>query len=224
MSNRHIERALTTIEVALSKANQLVDIACDWNLDEVEIDEEMVPTRTLAGDFNEALEALALLRSTIVERGGMYRTTTGGRLALGWKPTTFSRSMTGTMGPRPRSGWRSLTSGASVHTLSRTPISPYFWDYSSPPAEEQYRQRKWTAEEATHYQIYETVTEGTPVSPIFASLDDMIEWLVEGQVNSRPAAEAFARMGWAPTMLLDMKNGVLLEGIESTPMGRKGRS
>jgi hypothetical protein len=101
---------------------------------------------------------------------------------------------------------------------------PYFWDYSSPPAEERYRQRKWTAEEATHYQIYETVTEGTPVSPIFASLDDMIEWLVEGQVNSRPAAEAFARMGWAPTMLLDMKNGVLLEGIESTPMGRKGRS
>jgi hypothetical protein len=67
MSNRHIERALTTIEVALSKANQLVDIACDWNLDEVEIDEEMVPTRTLAGDFNEALEALALLRSTIVD-------------------------------------------------------------------------------------------------------------------------------------------------------------
>jgi hypothetical protein len=67
MSNRHIERALTTIEVALSKANQLVDIACDWNLDEVEINEEMVPTRTLTGDFNEALEALALLRSTIVD-------------------------------------------------------------------------------------------------------------------------------------------------------------
>jgi hypothetical protein len=66
MSNRHIERALTAIETALCKANQLVDIACDWNLDEVEIDEEMVPTRTLEGDFNEALEALALLRSTIV--------------------------------------------------------------------------------------------------------------------------------------------------------------
>jgi len=54
----------------------------------------------------------------------------------------------------------------------------YFWEYSSPPDESFHRKRKWTVGEATHYQIYETVSEGTPVSPVFASLEDMIEWMI----------------------------------------------
>lgn len=54
----------------------------------------------------------------------------------------------------------------------------YFWDYDSPPSQNTCRKRKWTTEEATCYQIYETVSEGTPVSPVFATLDDLVEWCV----------------------------------------------
>lgn len=90
----------------------------------------------------------------------------------------------------------------------------YFWEYDSPPKEEYYRSRKWTVEEATHYQIYETVSEGKPVSPVFATLDELIEWCVT-QGYSRHAAESFAKQGWVPSMVMDMRRGIVAEGIES---------
>lgn len=94
------------------------------------------------------------------------------------------------------------------------PDTPYFWDYDTPPNEEHYRTRKWTDEEATHYQIYETVTEGMPVSPVFATLPELVEWCV-GQGYSRYAAEKFAEHGWVPSMIIDTRRGIFAEGIES---------
>jgi hypothetical protein len=93
----------------------------------------------------------------------------------------------------------------------------YFWEYDTPPDEEHYRERKWTAEEATHYQIYETVTEGTPVSPVFASLDELVEWCV-AQGYSRHAAENFAKQRWVPSMAVDTRLGIIAEGIEVAGM------
>lgn len=92
--------------------------------------------------------------------------------------------------------------------------TPYFWDYDSPPNEKYYRERKWTDEEATHYQIYETVTEGTPVSPVFATLDELIEWCV-AQGYSRHAAEKFAEHGWVPSMIIDTGRSIFAENIEA---------
>jgi hypothetical protein len=89
----------------------------------------------------------------------------------------------------------------------------YFWDFDPPPREENYRERKWTVEEATHYQIYETVTEGTPVSPVFATLDELVEWCV-AQGYSRHAAENFAKQGWVPSMMMDLRRGIIAKGIE----------
>lgn len=45
-----------------------------------------------------------------------------------------------------------------------------------PPDPKYYRHRKWTDEEATHFQWYENVSEGTPVSPILASIEEGEEW------------------------------------------------
>jgi hypothetical protein len=76
----------------------------------------------------------------------------------------------------------------------------YYWDWDGgPPDRDRYRTRAWTAEEATAYQIYETVSEGTPVSPVFASLDALIAWLVD-QGHSERAARGFAASGWAPSL------------------------
>jgi hypothetical protein len=40
---------------ALRKAIQLAEIACDWNLEEVEIDGKMVRTRSLCRQFKSAI-------------------------------------------------------------------------------------------------------------------------------------------------------------------------
>ena len=99
----------------------------------------------------------------------------------------------------------------------------YYWQYyGNPPSLDHYRQRKWTPEEATHYQMYETVSEGTPVTPVFATLEDLADWLVnKGEMAdtmyerrySREAADAFCKEQWAPSLVV--MNGKLMTGVES---------
>jgi len=43
----------------------------------------------------------------------------------------------------------------------------------------------WNESERTHYQAYENVTEGTPISPVFATEEEMIDWLVENETGDR---------------------------------------
>jgi hypothetical protein len=47
----------------------------------------------------------------------------------------------------------------------------------NPPEVEYYR--PFSGEEATWYQLYETVSEGTPVSPPFETEDELIDYLTE---------------------------------------------
>lgn len=95
----------------------------------------------------------------------------------------------------------------------------YFWDgWGPPPNEEYYRTRKWTPEEATAYQIYETVTEGTPVSPIFATVDAMRDWLLH-EGYSEYAADKFIEYGSALTHMTS--GGASASGIHSFDLSRK---
>ena len=42
----------------------------------------------------------------------------------------------------------------------------------------------WGNGEATHYQMYETTTEGTPISPAMGSPEQLAHWLVDNQVSA----------------------------------------
>jgi len=53
----------------------------------------------------------------------------------------------------------------------------------------------------THFQIYETVSEGTPVSPVFATEKEIVEWLIT-QGHSRHASEEFVKNKWVMSMVL----------------------
>jgi hypothetical protein len=64
----------------------------------------------------------------------------------------------------------------------------------------------------TAYQIYEDTSDGTPVSPIFESLSDLVAWL-EARGISPEAAQAFAAQGFAP-LLVSTESGAVLDGIE----------
>jgi hypothetical protein len=43
----------------------------------------------------------------------------------------------------------------------------------------------WNESDRTHYQVYENVTEGTPISPVFATEEEMIDWLVQNESGAR---------------------------------------
>ena len=109
---------------------------------------------------------------------------------------------------------------------------PYsaFCDWNGGPPDHQYHRPSWS--EATWWQVYETVSEGTPVTPPFATQHELIEYLVangdfwdqrrrkEGRIISsfscepwaREAAEAFVKgPGWAPSFVAtgsEIKSGV----------------
>ncbi len=51
---------------------------------------------------------------------------------------------------------------------------------------------RWLEHEATCFQVYETISEGTPISPVLASLDDLEAWLVE---QGQPPAAVRRFMG-----------------------------
>lgn len=85
------------------------------------------------------------------------------------------------------------------------------WDGEAPDPE-YYRHRRWATEEATAYQLYETVSEGTPLSPVCKTREEMVEWLVtdggrDGSM-SRKGAEKFVQDAWTPTMVRTPVHGL----------------
>lgn len=98
------------------------------------------------------------------------------------------------------------------------PFAKYFSEYSNTPDEEYYRTGKqcFSAEDATCYQIYQTVSEGTPTSPVFETKEEMRDWLI-GQGHSERSANAFVEGGWAPSGLI--AGGVFYSGIDAAGVG-----
>lgn len=78
------------------------------------------------------------------------------------------------------------------------------------------RAERWGRQEpptGDGWQVWETVTEGSPVSPVFASADALIAWLI-GQGYSPEAARQFCKVEWTPSFIGIPGQG-LLRDIES---------
>ncbi len=52
------------------------------------------------------------------------------------------------------------------------------------------------------FQVYENVTEGTPVSPVFPSEELLVDWLLQ-QGHSQESARAFIARGFAPSLIVN---------------------
>ena len=82
-----------------------------------------------------------------------------------------------------------------------------YWDWEGSPPDPEYYHPKW--EQADWYQMYETVSEGTPVSPPFATKEELVNYLVQygdfwdqhrGHGGwDRANAERFVQAEWAPS-------------------------
>lgn len=59
-----------------------------------------------------------------------------------------------------------------------------FWEWDSgPPDRESYRPN-WTEEQMTHFQMYETCSEGTPISPVFDTIEKVARWCADNRVSA----------------------------------------
>ena len=105
------------------------------------------------------------------------------------------------------------------------------WD-GNPPDVEYYRPN-WKKEDMTWFQVYETVSEGTPVTPAFETRDELVDYLVENgdfwdqkrrqknDISSMPCepwerkhAERFIfGDGWAPSLVVS--NGKIMTGVQA---------
>lgn len=113
-------------------------------------------------------------------------------------------------------GKRKWDAGEDPHRAQHPKSTWEAWSGAAPNPD--YYRPDWPAESATAFQVYETVSEGTPVSPVLATHDDLIHWLVNDgsgmgiggvrQPMSREAAERFANAAWAPSMILTPGKGV----------------
>lgn len=65
------------------------------------------------------------------------------------------------------------------------------------------------------WQVWETVSEGSPISPVFETGEACAKWLVD-QGYSANAAVAFVENGWVPSMV--MVGGVTYNDIESAAL------
>lgn len=115
--------------------------------------------------------------------------------------------------------WDNGTDPAAAQYKAR---HPFYWQWDGDPPDEQSYRPEFT-EEPTWVQVYETVSEGTPVTPPFATEEELIEYLVahgdfwdEKRGNggrSREAATAFVKNGLAPSMIVAA--GKVYDSIDS---------
>lgn len=92
---------------------------------------------------------------------------------------------------------------------------PHEADEDTPPKHFDYRPR-WRERDRTHVQLYETVSEGTPISPVMPSVEALADWCAsqtaEVWVNARMDRAGwmrfFERGGWAPSMVITPERGV----------------
>jgi hypothetical protein len=78
---------------------------------------------------------------------------------------------------------------------------------------------EWSEEAKTHYQMYETCTEGTPISPPMESPEKLARWLADNGASSfglmTATYEQWLRVcngGYAPSAIVT--GGVLRSGVE----------
>ncbi len=91
-----------------------------------------------------------------------------------------------------------------------------YWEYNGDPPNRDYCRPNWPDATQTHLQMYETTSEGTPISPVMETPEELARWLSDN------GASAFAGQTASYEAWLRVASGartcsavVSSEGIES---------
>lgn len=59
-----------------------------------------------------------------------------------------------------------------------------YWQYVGEPPVRHFCRPKWSDADRTHFQMYENVSEGTPISPVMESPEALARWLTDNGANA----------------------------------------
>jgi hypothetical protein len=103
-----------------------------------------------------------------------------------------------------------------------------FWEWDGGPPDREYYRPDWPEESRTYIQLYETVSEGTPLSPPMESEEALAAWLADNNpwCADEPLSYgqwlAFVKQGWAPSMVF--VGGELMSGVQAASVLQKPQS
>lgn len=95
---------------------------------------------------------------------------------------------------------------------------PRYTDYAGErPSPDEYMP-DWPEDQRTHFMMYEDTSEGTPISPAFATPEELARWLADTGASSFADMTAtyeqwlsVCKGGWAPSMVIS--GGVMESGV-----------
>jgi len=97
-----------------------------------------------------------------------------------------------------------------------------FWEWGGGPPDRDYYRPHWTDEERTHYQMYQTTSEGSPISPVMETPEELARWLADNNANAfagdTASYESWLRVcngGYAPSAVKDAGSTELVSGVEA---------
>jgi hypothetical protein len=117
--------------------------------------------------------------------------------------------------------WAAGTHADIVADPSRKESYPFYWMWAGEPPDADYFRPRWTSE-PTHYQMYETTSEGTPISPVMESPEALAQWLTDHHASTFGHMTATYEQwlnvchgAWAPSMIFTPETG-LISGVEAS--------
>ncbi|MBB3454234.1 hypothetical protein FHT86_002490 [Rhizobium sp. BK313] len=88
-----------------------------------------------------------------------------------------------------------------------------FVDYAGPRPDPKNYMPVWPTDECTHLMMYETTTEGSPISPSFATPEELARWLTDNEAsafgNQLADYEFWLRVAGGATSVAMVTNGKL---------------
>ena len=117
--------------------------------------------------------------------------------------------------------WEAWERGERPEYCSDEGRNMKFWEFEGGPPDPQYYRPDWNEADRTHYMMYEDTSEGTPISPAFATPEELARWLADTGASSfgdfTASYEAWLRVangGYAPSAVYTPGCG-LQSGVEA---------
>jgi hypothetical protein len=90
----------------------------------------------------------------------------------------------------------------------------YFNDAIRKKADRWYDKERYHPPTGEGYQVWETVSEGSPISPVFKTAEETVDWLIGKGYSSNAARSFVYGSGWSPSGMIG-PDGVARKDIES---------
>lgn len=118
-----------------------------------------------------------------------------------------------------KNGLKSWENGQDPDRVKDSAQDMEWWEWAGDPPDRSFYHPKWQESERTHYQMYETCSEGTPISPAFDNHEELAHWLADNGASAMGSLTAtyeqwlrVCQGGYAPSGVI-VCGGPLRSGV-----------